>query len=398
MYNKLLASRVQEMGNSELAGLMSLIARDDIISFAGGIPDQEVFPYQELSALNDKLFSKFGVNVFQYTSTDGIKPLKEYLIEFLAKRGIKTNSDELIITTGSQQGLDLLSKILIDPGDLVFTEKPGYVGGIGAIKSYQADILGLDMQEDGIDVEMFEEELKKARKQGKVVKFVYLVPDFSNPSGRRLSVEKRKKVLELAEEYNFYIIEDTPYSELNYFSERLPFIKELDENNRVLFMGTFSKFFIPGLRIAWICAEKEIIDICCNAKQNADLASNTYGQLLLTEAGNEGLIEKQSLRIKPFYSERLKAMGKALAKYMPESVSYYDAEGGFFYWLNLPENIKAGKLFLKAIENKVAFVTGNAFFPRYSDGDNYIRMSFSKTMPADIDKGVKILADLIRDY
>ncbi|MFW6282072.1 MAG: PLP-dependent aminotransferase family protein, partial [bacterium] len=395
---ELLASRIDGMGNSELAGLMSLIARDDIISFAGGIPDQEVFPYQELCTLNDRLFAKFGVDVFQYTSTDGIRPLKEYLIDFLGKRGIETNCEELIITTGSQQGLDIASKILIDPGDLVFVEQPGYVGGIGAIKSYQAEIIGLDMQEDGIDVDLFEVELKKAKRQGKTVKFVYLVPDFSNPSGRQLSVVKRKRVLELAEEYNFYIVEDTPYSELNYFSERLPYIKELDQSNRVIFMGTFSKFFIPGLRIAWICAEKKIIDICCNAKQNADLASNSYGQLLLTEAGRSGLIEEQSERIKPFYRKRLKAMGEALAKYMPESVSYQDAEGGFFFWLKIPENIKAGQLFLRAIENKVAFVTGNSFFPHFSDGDNYIRMSFSKTMPDDIDRGVKILADLIKRY
>lgn len=189
----------------------------------------------------------------------------------MADRGINTISEELIITTGSQQGLDLVSKIFINPGDVVFVEKPGYVGGIGAIKSYEAEVIGIDMEQDGIDVILLENQLKRCKKKGKNVKFAYLVPDYSNPSGIRLSLKKRLKVLELAEKYNFYVLEDTPYSELTYYYEHIPYLKHLDKSNRVILMGTFSKFFIPGLRIAWICAERNLIDVFCRAKQNTDL-------------------------------------------------------------------------------------------------------------------------------
>ena len=398
MFKDKLASRVKEMGNGELAGLMSLIARDDIISFAGGIPDEYIFPFDDLCDITNRLFNNIGCNVFQYSSTNGNLELSEYLVEFLSDRGLKTSPEKLIITTGSQQGLDLISKIFIDPGDVVFVEKPGYVGGIGAIKSYQAEVIGIDMQQDGIDVELLERELKKCKQEDKKVKFIYLVPDYSNPSGIQLSLAKRRRVLELAEEYNFYILEDTPYSELRYYDQRLPYIKELDKNKRVILMGTFSKFFIPGMRVAWVCAEDGLIDILCRAKQNADLASNTYGQILLTEAGKSGLIEKQAERVLPHYRKRLEAMGNALNKYMPDSVSWADAKGGFFYWLELPEEIKGRELFRRAIEKKVAFVTGNSFFPIDSDGDNYIRISFSKTSVEDIDKGIRILAGLIKNY
>ncbi|MFP4660676.1 MAG: PLP-dependent aminotransferase family protein [Halanaerobiales bacterium] len=397
MLEEKLASRVGEMENGELAGLMSLIARDDIISFAGGIPDEYVFPHNELCELTEQLFEDFGCKVFQYSSTDGSLELKEYLVEFLSKRGVMTSSDELIITTGSQQGLDLVSKIFIDPGDVVFVEKPGYVGGIGAFKSYQADVIGINMLEDGIDIEQLEMELKRCTQQEKNVKFIYLVPDYSNPSGIQLSLQKRKRVLELAEEYDFYILEDTPYSELGYFEERLPYIKELDDNNRVILMGTFSKFFIPGMRVAWISAEDRVIDILCRAKQNTDLASNNYGQILLAEAGKVGLMEKQLENVIPYYRKRLEAMGNALGKYMPGGTSWADTRGGFFYWLKLPEDVTGRELFKRAIKEKVAFVTGNSFFPVDSDGDNYIRLSFSKTPVDDIDEGIKRLAGLIKE-
>lgn len=393
-----LARRVKQMANGELAELMGLIDRDDLISFAGGIPDECIFPQEQLSEITESLFERLGSKVFQYSSTDGSRELREYLVEFLAERGIRTFLKEIIITTGSQQGLDLVSKIFIDPGDVVFTEKPGYVGGIGAIKSYEAEVIGIDMEKDGIDVEQLETELKACSHEGKRVKFIYLVPDYSNPSGIRLSLEKRIRILELAEEYDFYILEDTPYSELTYYHETIPYLKELDKNKRVILMGTFSKFFIPGLRIAWICAEKELIDVFCRAKQNADLASNSYGQFLLTEAGKRGLLNKQLERVLPYYKERMEAMKRALNEYMPEEVSWFDVKGGFFYWLKLPTNVTGRVLFRKAIGEKLAFVTGNSFFPIDSDGDNYIRLSFSKTPVDDIDKGIERLARLIRKF
>lgn len=398
MLDNLFADRVEEMSNGELAEFMKLIGQGDVLSFAGGIPASEVFPYSDLKDLNDRLFNELGAEVFQYCSTDGSDNLKKYIVSFLRDRNINTSKEELLITTGSQQALDLISKIFINTGDNIIVEKPGYVGGIGAIKSYQANLIGVDLDKNGLCVDILEEKLAKIYAKGEQIKFIYLVPDYSNPSGSRLSLERRKRILELAERYDFYIIEDTPYSELNYFNERLPFIKEFDKNKRVIMLGSFSKFFIPGMRVGWVCIEEEMIDLLTKAKQNTDLASNTYGQELLAFAGKTGLVDEQLKRVKPFYKERLLKMEDSLQRFFPENTSWYRPEGGFFFWVELPENIKSRDLFQLAIKNNLAFVTGNSFFPIYEDGNHYIRLSFSDTTPVEIEKGIELLAKIIIDY
>lgn len=393
----LFANRVKQMENGELGDLMRLIGRDDIISFAGGIPSVEIFPLKELNRITEELLNNNSQGMFQYSSTEGSDLLKDYLINFLARRGIDTGREELIITTGSQQALDLVSKIFINPGDRVVVEKPGYVGGIGAIKSYEADILSIEMEEDGIDIVELEQMLNLLDAQGKGVKFIYLVPDYSNPSGARLSLSKRKKILKMAERFDFYIIEDTPYSELNYFDSRIDYIKKFDENERVILLGTFSKFFVPGLRIGWVCADREIIKLLSRAKQNTDLASNSFGQLILYQAGIRGLVEKQAKDIKPFYKERLEAMSQALEDFFPENTSWFNSQGGFFFWVHLPEEVNSRKLLNKAIRNKVAFVTGCSFFDDPEEGNHYMRLSFSDTVPSDIKQGIKRLGSLINN-
>lgn len=393
--NDFYAERVKMMDNSELSEFMKLVSRDDIISFAGGIPATDFFPTLELKELIDQLIKDNGGQIFQYSSTEGSQQIKEYILEFLEKRNIKAGLENLIITTGSQQALDLISKIYINPADKIMVEKPGYVGGIGAIKSYQANITGIEQQQDGINIEQLEEELTVFSRKGERIKFIYLVPDFSNPTGVRLSLAKRKSVLKLADKYNFYIIEDTPYSELNYSGERLPYIKEFDQTERIIMLGSFSKFFVPGLRIGWILAEEDTIELLGRAKQNADLASNSFGQELIAAAGKNGLVEQQIKKVIPLYRERLKAMGQALEKYFPDNTSWFIPQGGFFYWVQLPENINSSILFKKAVKNRVAFVTGCSFFADPRDGDNYIRLSFSNTEPAEIEKGIKLLASTI---
>lgn len=395
MLKELLAGRVECLNNSEISEFMSLIGQGDIISFAGGIPDRNIFPLKELRELLNSLMTEpGGPDLFQYGSTEGSGRLKEYIISFLKKRNIQASEEEILITTGSQQALDLLSKIFIDPGDRVLVENPGYVGGLGAIRSYQADITGINLVEDGIEIDLLEEELAKGRR----FKFIYLVPDFSNPSGIRLSLPKRKALLELAGKYGFYIIEDTPYSELNYYNEPLPTLKELDSEGRVIYLGTFSKFFIPGLRIGWICGDREIIRLAGLAKQNTDLTSNSLGQELIAVAGEKGLIETQIKRAKPHYRSRLEEMGQALEKYFPKSTSWLVPKGGFFYWIRLPEYIESRRLLKKAFENRVAFVTGNSFLANPEEGNNYLRLSFSNCPQEDIETGIKILGEIITNW
>lgn len=390
------ADRVGTMAGGELGDLMRLVGRDDIISFAGGIPSPDIFPTEELKEIILEIFEKERRQAFQYSSTEGRNDLRDYIVEFLSRRGIKTKREELIITSGSQQALDLIAKVLVNPGDPVLVEKPGYVGGIGALKSYQAQVIGIDMKEDGISIDRLEETLEKTVGGGRPVKYIYLVPDYSNPSGARLSAEKRRKVLDLAGKYDFYIMEDTPYSELNYYEKRLDFIKEYDRENRVVLLGSFSKFFVPGLRVAWTCAPRPFIDLLSRAKQDADLASNTIGQLIIARAGEKGLVEIQARRVQPFYRQRLETMGKALDKYFPATTSWFTPRGGFFFWVKLPAGVNSKELLKKAIkEEKVAFVPGTAFFADPADGLSYIRLSFSDIEPAMIEEGIKRLGQLI---
>lgn len=394
----LFAGRVKQMENGELSAIMKLVGRDDIISFAGGIPANEIFPVEELSELVIELLKDRGPTVFQYASTDGSDILKDYILSFLRARNVLATKKNILITTGSQQALDLLSKVFIDPGDKVIVEKPGYVGGIGAIQSYEADIIGIEMDKEGIRTGILEQELINLAKQDIGAKFIYLVPDYSNPSGIRLSLERRKEVLKLASKYDFYIIEDTPYSELNYYGDRLPFLKEMDEEDRVIFLGTFSKFFIPGMRIGWICGDEKLIELLGRAKQNTDLASNSFGQHLIALAGERGLIDRQIERVKPYYRQKLGLMAEAMEEYMPASVTWNRPEGGFFFWIKLPQSIKSRELLELAIKKKVAFVTGNSFFPVFEDGNHYARVSFCNTPEAQIEEGIKILGNLIRNH
>ena len=395
--NNKYADRVKGMGDGEIGEFLRLVGRGDIISFAGGIPAEDIFPIEELKSLINQLVMEKGGKLFQYGSTEGSNQLKDFIIDFMQQRMIKTKREELLVTTGSQQALDLISKIFLNPGDPVLVEKPAYVGGLGAFKSYRADIRGIELGEDGPDITGLEEELTRIAGQGRAVKLIYLVPDFSNPSGIRISLEKRKRILELANRYDLYLIEDTPYSELNYYDQRLPFLKELDLTERVIFLGTFSKFFVPGLRIGWVSANQEIIKVLGRAKQSTDLASNSLGQELIARAGKQGLIDQQIERIKPYYRLRLEAMGTALGKYFPNWTSWSQPAGGFFYWVKLPVRIKSRDLLLRAIENKVAFVSGNSFFARAEDGNSFIRLSFSNSSPAEIEEGIKLLGKIIKD-
>jgi len=393
---KYYADRVDAMAGSELGDLMRLVGRDDIISFAGGIPSPDIFPLQEIKEIIDEILEEQYRQAFQYSSTEGRAELKDYIVDFLSRRDVKTSREELIITSGSQQALDLIAKVFINPGDPVLVEKPGYVGGIGALKSYQARITGIPVEEDGISIERLEANLKELTGQGQQAKYIYLVPDYSNPSGARLSPEKRKKVLELAEKYDFYILEDTPYSELNYYEERLDFIKKFDPDNRVILMGTFSKFFVPGLRVAWVCAPPSFIELLSRTKQNADLASSTIGQLIVTRAGEKGLIESQARKIHSFYRQRLEAMSQALEEFFPAGTSWFKPRGGFFFWVKLPPGFNSKELLKRSVhEEKVAFVPGTAFFAEPPDGHPYIRLSFSDIEPAMIKEGIKRLARII---
>ncbi|MCK8828561.1 PLP-dependent aminotransferase family protein [Natroniella acetigena] len=391
-----LADRLEEMENEELADLMRIIGRDDLISFAGGIPDTEIFPTDRLKQITEEVIANKGAEFYQYSSTEGNELLRKYLVDFLTERGLTPEFEEMIITSGSQQALDLVGKVFLNPGDRIVVEQPSYLGAIGAFKGYRPEIKEIPIEEDGIKVEALAVYLSQLKQRGESIKFIYLVPDYSNPSGARLSVKKRKEILNLAEKYNFYIIEDTAYSELNYYGQRLDYIKSYDSSDRVILLGSFSKFFVPGFRIAWIYNSKQFVQLVSKAKQNMDLASATAGQLILQRAGKEGLLAEQIERTKDFYRPRLEAMANALDDHFPQTAQWFRPEGGFFFWVKLPEGFDSRQLLEEALEQKVAFVTGSAFMTNPADGCRYLRLSFSNSQVDDIRAGIKILGQLIR--
>jgi 2-aminoadipate transaminase len=392
------AKRVKQLDDNEISELLKLVGKADIISFAGGIPDADIFPMKDLEILISELMKNIGSSLFQYGSTEGSNNLKDFIISFFKERKLYCNRDELLITTGSQQGLDIISKIFLNPGDRVIMESPAYLGAIAAIKSYEADIIEIEQDYDGIKLDLLENQLIRFKKEGNQAKFIYVVPEFSNPSGTRLPLEKRKKLIELAEKYDTYIIEDDPYSQLNYYSSSIPFMKSIDEYNRVIYLGTFSKIFVPGLRIAWIIASSDLIKVFSMAKQNAILASNTFGQELIAYAGKKGFVNKQIKKLIPHYQIRLENMRDALEKYFPKTCKWNIPTGGFFFWVKLPYGVNSRILFDIAVKNKVAFVPGNSFYSNLDEGKKYIRLSFSDSKPEDIKKGIEILGKLISNY
>lgn len=365
-------------------------AHSDVISLAGGLPNPDVFPLpEEYNAIVNKLNLK---KAFQYSSTGGINELKEELVNWMKTFNVDTNADNILITTGSQQGLYLISRILLNDGDPVFLEEPTYIGMINPLKLKDASVTSFELEDDGMNIDLLEEELERVKKLG-VPKFIYVVPTFQNPSGITMSENKRKKLVDLANEYDFYIVEDDPYSKLRYEGDEVKPIKAFDDNNRVIYLGTFSKIFVPGFRLGWVVAHEGIIDKLALYKQNIDLHSTTYGQFVAAECLKNGIIQKVVSNAINVYGKKRDIMLKALEDYM-ENAKWTKPQGGMFIWLKL-EGMDTEKLLEKAIQKGVAYVPGKAF-SYYGGCESSMRLNFSYVSDEDIVNGVKKLAEVIK--
>ena len=382
--------RAREMKASAIREILKITERPDVISFAGGLPAPELFPIQALKKACAKVLDTYGPKSLQYSLTMGVLPLREVLAERLSRKGLPVTLDNLFITGGSQQGLDLIAKVFLNEGDALLCENPTYLGAIQAFNVMRPKYVTVEMDQDGMIVEQAEEKIKEHNPR-----FIYVVADFQNPSGITLSLERRKQLVKLAEKYQIPIVDDNPYGELRYVGKNVPSLQSLGKD-LVIELGTFSKIVSPGLRIGWGIVSTKITTMFERLKQGADLHTNTFAQYVLYEYIKEGNLDSHIQEIKAAYSERRDVMIKALKEHFPENVKWVEPEGGLFLWVELPEGVSATTLLPDAVEQKVAYVPGKPFYP-YEDKDNTLRLNFSNASPEMIREGIKRLGKVFKE-
>jgi len=376
---------------SMIREILKMSSKPGVINFAGGLPAPELFPIDQLRECVDAVLTNSGAASLQYSLTQGILSLREYLAEHVTKKGLPVTAENITITSGSQQGLDLVGRAFLEPGDYVLTELPTYVGALQAFNFYQAIYCPVTMDNHGILVDQAEEKIKQFKP-----KFIYLVPNFQNPSGITMSLERRQKVIDLAFKYHIPVVDDNPYGELRFSGKAVPSLRGIG-GDAVIGLGTFSKLISPGLRIGWVVAPIACSKIIEKVKQAVDLHSATFPQYVIYEFLKRGYLEPHIEKIKVAYAHRLDVMEHAMSEYFPENVTWPHPEGGLFLWLQLPEHVSAMKMLNESIDAGVAFVPGKPFHPDGS-GDNTMRLNFANATPEGIVEGIKRLSMVLKKY
>ncbi len=394
-WQQLYANRAEGMRASDIREILKVTEQPDIISLAGGLPAPELFPVDEYRRAFEWVLESDGAQALQYGPSEGYRPLRTLVAERLSGFGISCESDDILITNGSQQALDLMGKILLDPGDAVLVEKPTYLGALQAFNQYQASYAVVPMDDDGMSVDDVERILSRQSVGGHRVKFIYALPNFQNPTGRSMSLERRKRLVELSNYYGVPIVEDDPYGELRYEGKHLPTLKSLDTQASVIYLGTFSKILAPGFRLGWIVATPEVREVLLHGKQPSDLHTGMIQQMATYEVARDGFIDKHVERIKAFYKERRDAMLMAIQEHFPADAHYTHPAGGLFVWAELPKHVDTRDLLIEAIQEKVAFVPGQGFHPDHS-GTNTMRLNFSNVSPDQLREGVRRLGHAIQ--
>ncbi|MFK5970587.1 MAG: PLP-dependent aminotransferase family protein [Candidatus Marithrix sp.] len=387
---------IKSMKKSVIRELLKLTQRPDVISFAGGLPAPETFPIEQLKEISCEVLENDGAAALQYGATEGVLELRQILVERYKKQGLNLELGNLVITTSSQQGLDLLAKIFINRGDKVICGLPSYLGGLGAFSSYGGEMIGIKFDEHGMRADLLEEKLIELKSKNIKPKFIYLIPDFQNPAGITMPESRRLEIIAIAKKFDILIAEDSPYREIRFEGKAQKTIYELDNTGHVILLGTFSKIFVPGFRIGWVVADEKIIDKFVTAKQSTDLCTPTLNQKIVHKYIEKGYFDENLKEIIVQYHHKRDNMLKAFNKYMPNGVKWTVPEGGLFLFLTLPNKMDADVLFQKAIDNNVAFVLGTVFHCDGS-GKDTIRINFSY-MPKDkTTEGVKRLAKVIKE-
>jgi 2-aminoadipate transaminase len=392
------AQRTKSMKGSAIRQLLKLTEEPDVISFAGGLPAPDVFPVEEFKRACIEVLDHNGAQALQYGSTDGYLPLREMISRHTNRIGIGVDASNILITSGSQQALDLLGKIFINRGDRILVELPTYLGALQAWNAYGAEYVPVPCDENGMNTDALEEALRTGPK------FIYVLPNFQNPTGVTLSLERRHKLVELADRYGVPIIEDDPYGQLRYEGDHLPAVELIDSNTReknghytgnVIYLSTFSKILAPGIRLAWVIAPTEVITKLITAKQGTDLHTSTFNQIVAHEVSQHGFLDQHVKLIQDTYRIRRDAMLESLEENMPEGVTWTHPQGGLFLWATLPEKLNTTDLLPDAIKQKVAFVPGTSFYSTGA-GHNTMRLNFSCCKPDVINEGISRMGRLIK--
>lgn len=390
------AQRTKGITSSIIRELLKVTEKPEIISFAGGLPSPDVFPGVEIEAASNRILREAGSAALQYGPTEGYGPLRELFVRHMSRYGIRVGVENVLVTSGSQQALDLISRLFINPGDRILTEEPTYLGAVQAFSAGQAEFVPVPIDDDGMCVDQLEKQLRAGPK------FLYVLPNFQNPAGVTLSLPRRRRLVELAARYGIPILEDDPYGQLRYEGDHLPPLVTLDGElhgcangerpftGNVLYVSTLSKTLAPGLRVAWIVAPETVIHRLVQIKQAADLHTSTFCQRLAHAVAHEGFLDRHIHRIRDVYGARRNSMLSAMEKHFPPGVRWTRPKGGLFLWVTVPRGLDTSKLLDESLAENVAFVPGAPFYPR-GGGQDTMRLNFSYPSPEAIEEGIRRL-------
>lgn len=387
------ARRMDSLKASDIREILKVTQRPEMISFAGGLPAPEFFPVEEMKVVAVRILTEGGCQALQYSTTEGHLPLRRQIADRMnAKMATSVSPEDILITSGSQQGLDLMGKILLDDGDVVLCESPTYLGAINALQAYRPMFVEIPTDENGMVISELEKQLARNPR----VKLIYAIPDFQNPSGRTWSLARREHFMEVVRRWQVPVIEDNPYGDLRFEGESLPPLKRLDEDGLVVFLGTFSKIFCPGMRIGWLAAERSIFEKVVMVKQGADLHTSTVSQMQIATYMDMYDLDANIARIRQAYRRRRDAMVAAMEREFPAEVVFTRPQGGLFLWVELPRHLNARTLLQRSLERNVAFVPGGSFFPN-GGKEHFFRLNYSN-MPEDrIREGIARLGAVLRE-
>ncbi|MCU6796721.1 PLP-dependent aminotransferase family protein [Paenibacillus sp. WQ 127069] len=388
------AKRMDQLKASEIREILKLTERPEVISFAGGLPDPELFPIRELQLIAVKVLEEHGKEALQYATTEGYRPLRDKIaLRMNRTLGTAWTADNILITSGSQQGIDLAGKAFLDEGDVIFCESPSYLGAIQAFRAYGPEFVEVPTDHEGMDIVQLRELLQTTQR----AKLIYVIPDFQNPTGRSWTLARRQELIKLANEFDLVIIEDNPYGELRFEGEPIPSLQSLDTEGRVLHLGTFSKTFCPGLRMGWTAADSAIIPKLVLLKQGADLQASTISQRQLDAYLETYDLGEQIVKIVEVYRKRRDTMMEALRREMPADVRFNIPSGGLFTWLELAPELNARDLLVRCLDHNVAFVPGGSFYPN-GGHENTLRLNYSNMTEERIIEGIARLGKVLREY
>ena len=395
-FDRFFSDASQLMKKSAIREILKLTQRPEMISFAGGLPSPDSFPIEDIKRVTAEVLEEEGRVALQYGTTEGDNKLRALLAERHKKDGLNLTLENIMITTGSQQALDLCGKIFINRGDVVLCGLPSYLGGLNAFSNYGALLKGIPLDDNGMIPDQLEKTIVALRKEAKILKFIYIIPDFQNPTGVTMPRSRRLEIIRIAERHDLIIVEDSPYRDVRFAGTPEPLMSSLDTNGRVLTLNTFSKILAPGFRLAWVTGHREIIDKLVTSKQSADLCTPPFVQKITARYIEQGLLDVNLKKTVALYSQRRDYMLKCFREQMPEGVKWTEPDGGLFLFVTLPPSMDAARLLERAIRKNVAFVCGSVFFCN-NEGHNTMRINFSYSGEKDTCEGVRRLAEAIRE-